>query len=271
MKNAAQSDRAAPTLHGWEPQEIVATTWAVIAATGWTPVTSASADRPATKRLVLAVLTGDAPSDERHRAIDNCLPAGRARASATIAAILRTTHSDAVVGATRLDHLTADTLGPDRLAPIVTAVAAQMGRAHRRGLVEPKKKRHDPTPLPVGELWQRITVTGIVTGARSIRGFVGGTHNIRLLLDCGRFGVKLISGRPWSADVELGDEITVSGEVRGHEYWHGWPATVLSDTWPVALPTADAPARRSRKTTVRHRFPDTAHLAAAAMAGRAAS
>ena len=88
-------------------------------------------------------------------------------------------------------------------------------------------------------MWDRITVTGIVIQIRFIRGFARGTHNT-LLIDCGHFAVKLVSGRTWSEDVELGDEITVSGEVRGHEDWHGWSATVLSDTQPVALP-ASAP------------------------------
>lgn len=263
-KNAA----SAPA--GWDLEEVVATSWAVIAACGWTPITSDSSARPATRLLVRAVLTQDASLGDHQRAIANCVPAGRARASAIIAAILRTVHSDGTVGEVRLANMDADRIDTDHLAPIVTAVATQMGRAHRRGVVSPDSGRHDSAQVPVGDLWARITVTGIVIGVRFIRGFVGGTHNIRLLIDCGHFGVKLISGRTWSEDVEVGDEITVSGQVRGHEFWHGWPATVLSDTQPVALPAA-GPAKHARQARARHRFPVEAQQPASTVARKAAS
>lgn len=261
--------RSARTPESWDLEEVVATTWAVIAAGGWTPITSDTYERPATKVLVRAVLNGDTAVGDHERAIANCLPAGHARAPAIIAAILHNTHPDRVIGATRHATMAVGTIGSDHLAWIVTAVATQMGRAHRRGLLTPDPGRHRSAPSPAGVLWDRITVTGIVTGVRPIRGFVGGTHNIRLLLDCGQFGVKLISGRAWSEDVELGDEITVSGEVRGHEYWHGWPATLLSDTQPVVLPAVAMSAGRSRRASVRHRFPDTTHPTVAAVARRA--
>lgn len=263
-------DDATAAAREWELEDVVATTWATIAACGWTPITSDSDARPATRLLVHAFLTGDESLGDRRHAIANCLPAGRARTAAIINAIVRASHSDGLVGAFTLASMAADRIDSDHLAQVVTAVATQMGRVHRRGLVTTDSRRKASASVPVGALWERITVTGIVTGVRSIRGFVGGTHNIRLLIDCGHFGVKLISGRPWSGDVRLGDEITVSGEVRGHEDWHGWPATVLSDTQPVALPAADAP-KHSRQNRVRHRFQDTTHAATTAVARRAAS
>jgi len=263
-------EKAAPAPRDWDPEEVVATSWGVIAACGWTPITSDSFERRGTRLLVHAILADDLPLDGHQRAIANCLPAGRARASAIIAAILRTVDSDGLVGAFRLAALAADRVDSDHLAPIVTAVATQMGRAHRRGLHTQIPVRHQSDQGSVGQLWDRITVTGIVTGVRSIRGFVGRTHNTRLLLDCGHFGVKLISGRAWSGAVELGDEITVSGEVRGHEDWHGWPATVLSDTQPVALP-ADELSNHSREARLRHRFPDAPQQASSTVARRTAS
>lgn len=262
--------KAAPAPAGWDLEEVVATTWAVIAACGWTPITSDCSARPATRLLVRAVLTQDASLGDHQRAIANCIPAGRARASAIIAAILRTVHTDGTVGEVRLANMDADKIDTDHFAPIVTAVATQMGRAHRRGVANSDSGRHKAAQGPIGDLWERITVTGIVTSVRPIRGFVGGTHNIRLLIDCGHFGVKLISGRAWPEDVDLGDEITVSGEVRGHEYWHGWPATVLSDTQPVALPAA-GPPKHARLARVRHRFPVEAQQPASTVARRTAS
>ena len=257
-------------LLAWDLEEVVAASWAVIAACGWTPITSDSYARPATRLLVRAVLTNDGSIGDHQRAVANCIPAGRARASAIIAAILRANHSDGLVGAFRLASMAADRIDSDHLAQIVTAVATQMGRVHRRGLVTPEPSRHESIPVPVGDLGDRIAVTGIVTGVRPIRGFVGGTHNIRLLIDCGHFGVKLISGRVWSGAVQLGDEITVSGEVRSHEDWHGWPATVLSDTQSVALPAAES-SKRPRQLRVRHRFPDAAQPSPSTVARRTAS
>jgi hypothetical protein len=270
MTSATPTSKVASAPRDWDPEEVVATSWAVIAACGWTPITSDSYARRATRLLVHAALADDPAVGDHHGAIANCLPAGRARASAIITAILRIVDSDGLVGALRLAALSADRVDPDHLAPVVTAVATQIGRAHRRGLATPTPGRHQSDTGPVGQLWDRITVTGIVTGVRSIRGFVGGTHNTRLLLDCGDFGVKLISGRAWSSAVELGDEITVSGEVRGHEDWHGWPATVLSDTQPVALPT-DESSNHSRQARVRHRFPDATQQASSTVARRTAS
>lgn len=270
MTGASPASKVAPAPRDWDPEEVVATSWAVITACGWTPITSDSSARRATRLLVHAALADDVALGDHRSAIANCLPAGRARASAIITAILRTVDSDGLVGAFRLAALAADRVDSDHLAPIVTAVATQMGRAHRRGTATPTPGLHQSDSGAVGDPWDRITVTGIVTGVRSIRGFVGGTHNIRLILDCGHFGVKLISGRAWSGAVELGDEITVSGEVRGREDWHGWPATVLSDTQPVALP-AEELSKHSREARVRHRFPDAPQPASSTVARRTAS
>jgi len=263
-------DDQTPAPRDWDLEEVVATAWAVIAACGWTPITSDSHARRATRLLVHAALADDPDVGDHQGAIANCLPAGRARASAIITAILRTVDSDGLVGAFRLAALAADRVDSDHLAPIVTAVATQMGRAHRRGLLAAIHGRQELDPGPFGDLWERITVTGIVTGVRPIRGFVGGTHNTRLLIDCGHFGVKLISGRAWSSAVKLGDEINVSGEVRGHEDWHGWPATVLSDTQPVDLPAVES-SKHPRQATVRHRFPDATQQASSTVARRSAS
>ena len=265
-------DNPTPARQDWDLEEVVATTWAVIAACGWTPITSASDERPATRLVVRVTLTNDAPPDERHRTIANSLPAGRDRASAVISAILRTTGSDGTVGAIRLANMGANRIDTDHLAPIVTAVATQMGKAHRRGLVASNQQRRGPDRVPIGLMWEHINITGIVIQVRFVRGFVRGTHNTQLLIDCGSFAVKLVAGRRWVDSVELGDEITVSGEVRGHEDWSGWSATVLSDTQPVAQPTPTAAARPSRRQAgVRRRFQYKTNQAAKAVARRTAS
>jgi hypothetical protein len=259
------------TPEDWPLDEVVAASWATIASCGWTPVTSESPDRLMTRVLVHQVLTSGVVSPRSAEPILRSLPAGHQRAGAVLAALRRSTSQRRTTPEELEGVLQAGRVARPDLALIVTAVATQMGRGHRHGRLDLRGRRRPTSDDQVGALFERITVCGTVTRVRSIRGFTRGTHNVQLLIDCGAFTVKLVAGRHWVHSVELGDEVTVSGDVRGHQHADGRPQTVLSDTQPVPQPE-DAPREsgRSRPGGVRHRFQVDSNPSPATLAERTA-
>ena len=255
----------------WTLEEVVAASWATIASCGWVPVTSESPDRLMTRVLVHQVLTGGVVSPKYAEPILRSLLAGHQRSGALLAALRRSTSRARTTPEALEGVLQAGRVARPDLALIVTAVATQMGRGHRPGRLDLRGRRRPTSDDQVGALFERITVCGTVTRVRTIRGFTRGTHNVQLLIDCGNFTVKLVAGRHWVHSVELGDEVTVSGDVRGHQHADGRPQTVLSDTQPVPQPE-DAPRRssRCRPGGIRHRFQVDPNTAASTLAERTA-
>ena len=254
--NTSPASRPPAATDEWPLLDAIAASWATIASCGWTPVTSESADRLMTRVLVHGVLTGETIPKRYAEPILRSLLAGRARAGALLAALRRSTDATTARRPELKRVLQVGRVSSQDLALIVTAVATQMGRGHRPGRLDLRGRWRPTSADQVGALFERITVCGTVTRVRTIRGFTRGTRNVQLLIDCGDFTVKLVAGRHWVHSVELGDEVTVSGEVRGgHQLADGRPQTVLSDTQPVPQPE-DAPKRSgsSRPGGVRHRF-----------------
>lgn len=255
----------------WALDEVVAVSWATIASCGWTPVTSESPDRLMTRVLVHQVLTRGLVPPRYAEPILRSLPAGRQRAGSLLAALRRSISQSRTTPEVLEAVLQAGRVSSQDLALIVTAVANQMGRGHRPGCLDLRGRWRPTGDDQVGALFERITVCGTVTRVRTIRGFTRGTHNVQLLIDCGDFTVKLVAGRHLVHSVELGDEVTVSGDVRGYQQAVGRPQTVLSDTQPVPQPE-DARRRssRSRPGGVRHRFQVDPNPSPATLAERTA-
>lgn len=269
--NSSPARQHQATPEDWPLEEVVAALWATIASCGWTPVTSESPDRLMTRVLVHQVLTRGVVSPRYAEPILRSMPAGHQRAGALLAALRRSTSQARTTPEALERVLQSGRVDRQDLALIVTAVAIQMGRGHRPGRLDLRGRRRPTSDDQVGALFERITVCGTVTRVRTIRGFTRGTHNVQLLIDCGDFTVKLVAGRHWVHSVELGDEVTVSGDVRGHGHADGRPQTVLSDTQPVPQPE-DAPQRsgHSRPGGVRHRFQDDPNPSPATLAERTA-
>jgi hypothetical protein len=269
--NSSTATPPQATPEEWPLDEVVAASWATIASCGWTPVTSESPDRLMTRVLVHQVLTGGVASPRYAEPILRSLPAGHQRAGSLLAALRRSTSQCRTTPEELEGVLQAGRVARPDLALIVTAVATQMGRGHRPGRLDLRGRRRPTPDDQVGALFERITACGTVTRVRTIRGFTRGTHNVHLIIDCGDFTVRLVAGRHWVHSVELGDEVTVSGDVRGHQLADGRPQTVLSDTQPVPQPE-DAPRKlgHSRPGGVRHRFQVDPNPSPATLAGRTA-
>ena len=261
----------APALEVWELAEVVATTWAVITACGWTPVTSTSPERPATRFLVHNALIGGPHFAQHQQAITDQIPEGRRRAEAMIPAIRRSLHPASTIGARLRSVVGSGTVHLSELPLPVTAVANQLGKGNARGLVATDGRVRSTNHALVGAVGERITVIGIVIRARPIRGFSRGAYNMQLIIDCGSFTAKLVAGKMWVYSVGVGDEISVSGIVRNHDMWDDQPQTELTATEPVAAAMESLnpghPTRR-RRAGVRRRFQNDANPAASARAQR---
>jgi len=155
----------------WDLEMVVATTWAVITACGWTPVTSSSIDRPGTRFLVRNALIGGPSFHQHQEAINAQMADARCRAQALIPAMRRSLHPASTIGRRLLLVIRDGRVHPSDLALPVTAVANQMRRGNVRGLIGPSDKARSarlPYDLAIGE---RIAVTGVAVKVRPIRGF----------------------------------------------------------------------------------------------------
>lgn len=85
----------------------------------------------------------------------------------------------------------------------------------------------------VGEVGQKLTVTGTVRAAKHLRitlndrGYSHDTTPVLLVIEAGNALVKTLTFAAWARDVARGDEITVTGVVKEHRAWYGTPQTVL--------------------------------------------
>jgi hypothetical protein len=84
-------------------------------------------------------------------------------------------------------------------------------------------------PVHVGEIGQRITLTGTVRTAARVNSFAPRSPDRALIVvDAGTAMVKIVTSAPWAYEVDRGDQITVAGTVKAHTEWRGTKQTVLT-------------------------------------------
>lgn len=95
----------------------------------------------------------------------------------------------------------------------------------------------------VGEIGQRITLTGIVRTAARVRGFTDRSPDRALIvIDAEAGRVKFVTASRWSYRVERCDRVTVSGIIAAHTAWRGIKQTVLTRVVQVNPPAHPDPA-----------------------------
>lgn len=128
-------------------------------------------------------------------------------------------------------------------------------------------------PAHVGDIGQRITVTGIARTATRVNGFTAHSPDRALIVvDAGTAIAKIVTSAAWAYEVERGDQITVTGTVKAHTEWRGLKQTVLtratrSDTPPddPGTPAAAVPWEEVNPTEAGPRpFPRATHALAPA-------
>jgi hypothetical protein len=92
---------------------------------------------------------------------------------------------------------------------------------------------HPNEPEHVGEVGEKITLTGVVRTATRVNGFTPRSPERALIVidadaDAGAAVAKLVSSARWAYSVERGDRITVTGTVKAHTEWRGTKQTVLT-------------------------------------------
>lgn len=124
----------------------------------------------------------------------------------------------------------------------------------------------------VGEIGQRITLTGTVRTAARVRGFTDRSPDRALIvIDTETARVKFVTASWRWYQVKRGDQITISGTVKAHTEWRGTKQTVLTRViqasppanpdptvgWEAVNPTEAGPRPFPRQTHALAPAPDT--------------
>ncbi len=100
--------------------------------------------------------------------------------------------------------------------------------------------KHSSRGEYLGEVGQRVTVTGRVRAATRVNGFT--THSpdrALIVVDVGNAMAKIVTAAAWAYRVERGDRITVTGTVKAHTQWRGLSQTVLTRAGRINLDPDD--------------------------------
>lgn len=105
----------------------------------------------------------------------------------------------------------------------------------------------EPTePEHLGEIGEKVTLTGVVRTATRVNGFTAYAPDRALIvIDAGTAVAKLVTSARWAYPIERGDRITVTGTVKAHTEWRGTKQTVLTraartDTPPDSKPPTES-------------------------------
>lgn len=104
----------------------------------------------------------------------------------------------------------------------------------------------DTTYEHIGEIGQRVTLTGIVRTATRVNGFTSHSLDRALIVvDTGTAMAKIITSASWAYEIERGDQITVAGTVKAHTEWRETKQTVLTRAARTDTPpnNPDTPAK----------------------------
>lgn len=133
------------------------------------------------------------------------------------------------------------------------------------------------TPQPAlrhaGAIGEPITVTGTITRKEKALGRLYSTVSTLLEINCGTSIVTLFSTARWADTAQVGEQVTVAGTVKKHQYWRGTPQTVLG--WTTRIDATDDSRTDpeggsfdaeagwpTSQVTIRRRFPDDPNAAA---------
>lgn len=184
-----------------------------------------------TRHLVEQVLAGDRRKGcrELREAIEPLLADARARVVDDMIPAL-------------LEHLTEPhgyeanlrtVLQASYLEPKQIGLAASAAGAYRRLLGEQdraaqrQKERAETPSAWIGDIGDKITVTGVLTTAMTIDGYAYRTTQRLLVLRTEHGVIKMITAASWAYDADQGDTITVEGTVKAHDTYRDLKQTVL--------------------------------------------
>lgn len=89
----------------------------------------------------------------------------------------------------------------------------------------------------IGEIGQRIALTGEVRTATRVNGFTPHSRDRALIVvDSGTALAKIVTSAAWAYEVGRGDQITVAGTVKAHTEWRGTKQTVLTRAVRTDIP-----------------------------------
>lgn len=201
--------------------------WAVIAAHGWTPSTTAGQHRMATRDLVSTAIHGRRGSAALLASIQPHLDEGRRMAPQIIDTLTAAFTEPSGYQANLSAILQAGQVGPRHLGLAVSAVSAYLRITQQQATRDERAGRRVTLDY-TGEVGEKLTLTGTITVLLHVDGFTWHSPSRRMIiLDCETSVAKMITGASWAYDVERGDQITITGTIRKHEDWHGTPQTVI--------------------------------------------
>lgn len=89
-------------------------------------------------------------------------------------------------------------------------------------------KKPKPESHYVGQVGDKVSVSGKIINVRNIEGFYGPSRLI--VVDAGGEIVKTFSTARWVWDAEVGQEVNLSGTVKSHEEYNDTKQTLLTRT-----------------------------------------
>lgn len=216
------------------PRFVVVVALATVAAFGWVPRSRAQYDPKAvaTASMMTPYLIGPAAGragDEDREVIARIQPHimdAEARADEVIATVLGE-FAEAASGyeanlraALRAEYIELGQLG--LLASIVPAYDRIVGRQAER-----QAQRDAFEPEYLGDVGDKVEISGVITTAMTIDGYAYGTTQRLVVIRTETALVKFCSSAAWTYDVDAGDQVTITATIKRLDVWRERKQTVV--------------------------------------------
>lgn len=127
--------------------------------------------------------------------------------------------------------LSSPIVNPRHLGILVSAVPAyerMMGRQAERAVREERPNAWIGSPGDKG-----VAVAGKVVVARTVDGYMPGTSSTLLVIDTPNGTAKTFTTAAWAWEVETGDDVSLTGTVKGHGEYEGRKETMMTRLKPT--------------------------------------
>lgn len=205
------------------PIEVITIAYAAIRLFGWVPATAFSG--VSTRQVVSDYLyRKDEVGREIRQQIDPLIDEGKAKSIEIVRTLTENLKGANDYELNLVAALKAIWVTSQQFGLVVSAVSAYDRLVARQ--VAQREKLDRSAVAHQGVVGSKITLTGIVTQIQYIHGDFG--TSLLIVIESADAIVKTFTTAKWSSDVEVGQNLTLTGTVKRHEFYNGAAETILS-------------------------------------------
>lgn len=201
-------------------ETVLATAYAAVQTYGWRPSAMSS---PTREKVGMALIGVDSRSVQVRADIAVHVDAGYEIAPTIIATLTGALTGPDGYEANLRAALNAEYVTDRQIGLLCSAIGA-----YDKHLGRESARQVQAVSEWIGTVGEKVTVTGTVTTALRVDGYMHGTSNKLVIVTTPAGVVKVVTAAEWAWDVAVGDQVTITGTVKDHTTYRDVKQTVLT-------------------------------------------